>query len=303
MTKIEETKRNILRGMYRFAKELCETEIPQIYEFGHYLIDNLISKICMIVGEEEGIEFESKTKSGKIKTYDFHNLYKKILLSKYNNAPDYSKVEKLHEQRNNYQHGRLSIDHIFHQQYALEYLEKAEEIMKIIGIFGIDDEIPATNYFIKDLQNHYKNENFKENKELRIKCLDSLQNICSDLYGIDIGHFDRDSPRLISSLNFLKTFKDLIIPLGITYLEESIERSKAAFISLSKEEEGVQIFIHVNCGKSLEIILDRWQFEVGKIHKFNINGIEVQSFKDISQILECLHEKIFKNVSYESDIR
>ena len=296
MTKIEETKRNILLDMYRFAKELCESKIPQIYELGHYSIDNLISKICMIVGEEEGIKFERTTTSGKNKTYDFPDLYKKILLSKYNNAPDYSKVEKLHEQRNNYQHGRLSIDHIFHRQYALEYLEKAEKIMKIIGIFGTDNEIPATKYFTKDLQNHYRSENIEENQELQIKCLNSLHNICSYLYGIDIGHYDKDSPILISSLNFLKTYKDLIVPLGITYLEEPIERFRIWFIS-SKEEKGVKIFIHVNCEESLEIILNHWQFKVGKIHKFNIDGIEVQNFEDISQILECLRKKIVKNIS------
>ena len=275
--------------MYRFAKELCESEIPQIYEIGHYLIDNLISKICMLVGEEEGINFERTTTSRKIKTYDFPDLYKRILLSKYNNAPDYSKVEKLHEQRNNYQHGKLSIDHIFHRQYALDYLEKAEKIMKITGIFGNDIEIEATKYFTKDLQNHYKNEIIEKNQELQIQCLNSLRSICSYLYGIDIGHSDKDSPILISSLNFLKTYKDLISPLGITYLEDPIKKSTEGFFSFQK---GVKIFIHANCEKSLEFTLNRFQFEVGNIDKFNIDGKEVQSFKEISQILECLHKKI-----------
>jgi len=296
MTKIEKTKRNILLGMYSFAKELCESEIPQIYELGHYLIDNLISKICMIVGEEEGIKFERTTTSGKIKTYHFPDLYKKILLSKYNNAPDYSQVEKLHEQRNNYQHGRLSIDHIFHRQYALEYLEKTEKIMKIIGIFGTDNEIAATKYITKNLQNHYESEIIEENQELQIKCLNSLHNICSYLYGIDIGLYDKDSAILIASLNFLKNYNDLIFPLCINYLEESIERLRVGFLS-SKEEEGVKIFIHVDCEKSLEIILDLWQFKVGKIHKFNIDETELGNFEDIYQVLKCIRKKIGKNIS------
>jgi len=216
-------------------------------------------------------------------------LYKKILLSKYSNVPDYYKVEKLHEQRNNYQHGKLSIDHIFHRQYALEYLEKAERIMKIIGILGNDIEIQATKYFTKDLKNHYKSEIIEENQKLQIQCLNSLHDICSYLYGIDTGHYDKDSHILISSLNFLKTYRDLIVPLGITYLEEPIKKSTEGFFSFQK---GVKIFIHVNCEKSLEITLNRFQFEVGNIHKFNIDGIEVQDFKDISQIFKCLHKKI-----------
>jgi len=97
-----------------------------------------------------------------------------------------------------------------------------------------------------------------------------------------------------SSLNFLKTYKDLIFPLGITYLEEPIKKSTEGFFSF---KEGVKIFIQVNCEKSLEIMVNRFQFEVGNIHKFNIDGIKVQNFEDISHILKCLHKKIVKNIS------
>lgn len=278
--------------LFRFAKEFCESEIPQIYEVGHYLIDNLISKISMLVGEEEDINFERITKSGKIKTYNFPDLYKKILVLKYNRIPDYSEVEKLHEQRNNYQHGKLSIDHIFHRQYALDYLEKAEKIMKIMGIFGNETEIKATEYFTKVFQNHHKSEIIEKNQELQILCVDSLQIICSHLYGIDIGQYNKDSPDLISSLNFLKDHKDLISPLGITYMEEPIKKSAEGVFSFQK---GVKIFIHANCEKSLTITLNRFKFEVGNINKFDFDGKEVQSFNDISLILECLLKRIVKN--------
>ncbi|MFW9897563.1 MAG: hypothetical protein ACFFD7_17290, partial [Candidatus Thorarchaeota archaeon] len=65
------TKRKILIDMLCFAKEFSESKLPQIYELGHYLIDNFISKVCILVGEEEGITFERITKSGKVKTFDF----------------------------------------------------------------------------------------------------------------------------------------------------------------------------------------------------------------------------------------
>ncbi|MFW9897562.1 MAG: hypothetical protein ACFFD7_17285, partial [Candidatus Thorarchaeota archaeon] len=76
-------------------------------------------------------------------------LYKEVLLVKYPKVPKYEKIEKLHNQRNNYQHGKLSIDHIFHNQYALDYLGLAKDIIKTIDIIETEEDIKSTSYLLK----------------------------------------------------------------------------------------------------------------------------------------------------------
>ena len=288
--KIKDTERKILIDMYRLAKELSNKETPRLYELGHYLTDNLISKICMIIAIENNRTFIKKTYDGKEKSLSFYKLYNNILKEIYPDVPDYGKIKSLHRERNIYQHEYSSITHHPNKQYALDYIEKAKEIMVATGIIDIKDEIKATKYFRKN----DKDEVIKNKQEIHVKCLNSLRDICSYIYGISVGRTDLDSSIVISSLNLLKTHKNLILPLDITYLEESIKESNEGLFSF---REGVKIFIRVNCQKSLEIVLNRFQFKVGKIQKFNIDGREVQNFEDISQILECLHSKIIKNTS------
>lgn len=150
MTNIDSTKRRILFEMFRFTKELSESKIPQLYELGHYLTDNLISKISMLVGQESGIEFEYTTKSGKIRTRDFKWLYEEILHKVYPLVPDFSRVERLHDQRNTYQHDSFAIDHHFNQQYALDYVVLAEKILLNSGIIEGNVKITTTNFIGKE---------------------------------------------------------------------------------------------------------------------------------------------------------
>lgn len=170
----------------------------------------------------------------------------------------------------------------------LEFIKKKlglkSKIIKKKSILGNDIEIQAT----KDLKNHFKSEIIEENQEVQIKCVNSLHTLCSYLYGIEVGHYDKDSQKVISSLNLLKTYKDLILPLGITYLDEPTKITTGMFAFV----EGVKIFVNANCERSIEIILDLFQFKIVTIHKFHIDGREFQDFEDISQILECLRKKI-----------
>jgi len=115
---IKEIERKIIRNMFSFAKELCNSNIPQFYELGHYLTDNLISKICINIAIENDLNFTKETKSGKMNTYSFYKLYNKILKFKYRNIPDYKRVEALHNERNIYQHGDTSITHHFNKEFA-----------------------------------------------------------------------------------------------------------------------------------------------------------------------------------------
>ena len=131
------------------------------------------------------------------------------------------------------------------------------------------------------------NETKNKNKEIQRKCIDSLHTLCSYLYGIEVGHYDEDSSMIISSLHLLRTYKDLILPLGITYWEKPTK-----IIREFRVKEGIKIFIHVDCKRSLVIKLDLFQFKVVKIHKHQIDGRDFQDFKEVSKILECIHKRI-----------
>ncbi len=286
--KIQKTKRKILINMYQFAKELSSSDNPQLYELGHYLTDNVISKICMLVAMENNKAFTKKKPNEKEQSFSFHKLYNSVLKEVYPSVPDYKEIESLHDERNIYQHEARSITHHFNRQYALDYLEKVKEIMIATNMLDSNSEIEATNYFLKDNKALPDNETKKRNKEIQKMCIDSLQNLCSYLYTIDLGHYDKDASIVISSLNMLKTYKALIIPLGITYSEKPMK----ILIELFVRKEGDKIFIHVNCERSLEIVLDIVQFKIVKIHKYHMDGREVQDFKVISQILECLNKRI-----------
>ncbi len=274
--------------MYQFAKELSNSDNPQLYELGHYLTDNIISKICILVAIENNKKFTKKAHSGKELSLPFRKLYIGVLKEIYPSVPDYKEIERLHDERNIYQHEAWSIHYHFNRQYALDYLEKVKAIMIATNILDINSKIEATKYFSEDNKALPDNETKKKNKEIQKRCINSLGTLCSYLYGIDIEYYDKDSSMVISSLNLLKTYKDQILPLGITYLDEPTKITTELF----QHKEGVKIFIQVKCESNLDILLDLFQFKIVKIHKYHIDGRNFQDFKEISQILECIRKKI-----------
>ena len=74
--------------MYQFAKELSNSDNPQLYELGHYLTDNIISKICMLIAIENNQKFTRKTPNGKELSLPFRKLYKSVLKKIYPSVPD-----------------------------------------------------------------------------------------------------------------------------------------------------------------------------------------------------------------------
>jgi hypothetical protein len=149
-----ENEKKILIEMFQFAKEFSYSEIPKLYELGHYLTDNLLSKVCMVVGNENGIAFEYTTRTGNIRTHDLKWLYNNILEVVYHQQqlPDYdNEIKDLHEQRNNYQHGYLSIISHFNKQYAIDYNNKVEKVFDQIGFFRKPSDKKLTNYLKSNL--------------------------------------------------------------------------------------------------------------------------------------------------------
>lgn len=140
--RVRETERSILIEMYQFALELSNAEIPKLYELGHYLADNLISKICMVVAQECDPNFTPAHYENK----RFPVLFRDTIGQYYPNALHYSDIEQLHTQRNWYQHKIWSIPHHFNRQYALDYILKVKQIMISIRIISPNDEIQPSNY-------------------------------------------------------------------------------------------------------------------------------------------------------------
>ena len=141
-SRVRQTERRILIEMYQFALELSNSEIPKLYELGHYLADNLISKICMVVAQECDNNFSAPNYENK----SFPVLYRDTIELYYQNALNYSDIEHLHIQRNWYQHKVWSIDHHVNRQFALDYILKVKEILISIGIISPGDDVQPSTY-------------------------------------------------------------------------------------------------------------------------------------------------------------
>ena len=94
-----------LKKMISLAKNLAKNEIPIIYELGHYLADNVLSKVCMVAmaqNNRKDLIFENK-KDGR--TCDFPILYKNMQQTFYQNLKSYEEiVQDFHIERSIYQH-------------------------------------------------------------------------------------------------------------------------------------------------------------------------------------------------------
>ncbi len=136
--------------IYKLALEFSKSNIHIFNELSHYLIDNLISKICIFLALENGLPYSTISSKGKKKTYDFPRLYKDILSKLYHNIPDYDKeIQSLHDLRNIFQHGSESIRMGIRPQYVIEYVRLAEKILKEIRAIDQSETIESSN-FIKE---------------------------------------------------------------------------------------------------------------------------------------------------------
>ncbi len=284
-------ERNIIKKMFSFAKELCNSDNPQFYELGHYLTDNLISKICIIIAIENGLNFTRKNKSSRSITYSFYDLYNKVLKSKSPNIPDFKRLEALHNQRNIYQHGQSSISHHFNKEYAQQYIEIAEEILNEVQFINKNENITPSNYLNPIRKDKFEAQKLVKEKDTKIQCINALQEICSHIYNSSFRPRNKFTGAIISALDLIKTHKVLLQSLGVSYLERNIIKI-TDFIFFKNKKEVTRILINVNCNQNLEIIIDIQNFGIDKIMKFAFDDNPIQDFKTISNILECLSSRI-----------
>ncbi len=144
---IESYKRTV-KKMVSLAKTLIKNEIPVIYELGHYLADNVLSKVSMIILAEKNrvdLIFENG-ESGR--TVDFPALYKNMQQNYFPNILEYDDlVKEHHADRSMYQHRFESLKMTIRQPEAEKYVDFVIEVMRKTGILGKNELLPYINLF------------------------------------------------------------------------------------------------------------------------------------------------------------
>ncbi|HEC37312.1 hypothetical protein LCGC14_0474000 [marine sediment metagenome] len=141
------TEYEVFINLYKLALEFSKSNELVLSELSHYLVDNLISKICIFTAQENSLTYQTISRKGNKKTFDFPKLYKEILSPLYPNVPHYDKeIKKLHAQRNLFQHGSESITLGIRPEFAIEYVRLTEIILKEVGIIEKDKIVEPTNF-------------------------------------------------------------------------------------------------------------------------------------------------------------
>jgi len=135
-----------VKKMISLASTLIKNEIPEIYELGHYLADNVLSKVSMIIlAEKKRPDLIFKNRKGG-RTLDFPDLYKNMQQNYFSNIKEYEDVAKeYHADRSIYQHRFESLKMTIRQPEAEKYVDFVIEVMRNTGILGKNESLPYIN--------------------------------------------------------------------------------------------------------------------------------------------------------------
>ena len=139
------TEDKILVKMLRLAKELSNSNEHLLWELGHYLADNIISKLALMVckdKEKQGDKINYKNKNGMVKNFKW--MYNNILKNYFPDLPSYNELKDKHRDRNIFQHEYDSIHFGIRKEISIDYVIITETIIKKLNI--IDQDINPTNY-------------------------------------------------------------------------------------------------------------------------------------------------------------
>ncbi len=136
---MDSVAREVFNNQLAIAKQLYSSSSGTLKELAHYIIDNLITKICIQLGIERNKNLIYKPiRPGKpLKTKDFPELLKDILFTQ--DATLKSKYEvdltTRHAERNFFQHHEENIQLLIRPENVKSYIKIAENIMKELGIY------------------------------------------------------------------------------------------------------------------------------------------------------------------------
>ncbi len=148
----KEIRIQTIKRMLSVAKSLATNETSEIYELAHYIADNALNKICMLVGIESNKALVYKNPKDKRKTTRrFNLLYKDILEQNYN-VPQYDDlIKNYHRDRNTYNHEIGSLDSTMRKPIAENYIKCVEDIMRKVGFLKQDEIIEPFSLTLVDL--------------------------------------------------------------------------------------------------------------------------------------------------------
>ena len=167
-----------IKPLLRYALALSESLIPEMYELGHYLADNILAKVCFAVAVDKGEEQQVYTSSGWTKSLP--KLYKDHLKPHYAQVPNYNPdIKKFHKDRNVYQHEIESFDRTMRQPRAKAYVNLVEDIMRIVGIINSGVTIQPASLLSSIRAFDYSKQQIKA-KELKYQRLYDLFKVSID---------------------------------------------------------------------------------------------------------------------------
>ena len=173
MAKIDNNARiQTLKRMLSVAKALVENESNEIFELAHHIADNVLNKICMLVGIEKNGEnsIYDFLPDRRQRTKDFNILYKTILEKYYPNVPKYNDIiRKYHRNRNTYNHDIISLDFSIRKPLAINYIKCVEDILKKVGYLGNETINPSSlisNTLLTDLHSSHNKQLVQKFKKL-----------------------------------------------------------------------------------------------------------------------------------------
>lgn len=219
MTKTDNNARiQTLKRMLSVAKKLVENESNEIFELAHHIADNVLIKICMLVGiEKKGEEFiyEDSSYGGHKRTKTFNVLYKNILEKYYNKVPKYNDlIKNFHRKRNTYNHDIISLDFSIRKPLAMDYIECIENIMREVGYLGKGELIEPSGLISNVLSMDL---NISQKKQLEQK----FKNLCNRLALKNPNHIIIDVKTLVEDIGKI----DLGKILRMEYIIDSKERT------------------------------------------------------------------------------
>lgn len=242
---VDENKHRIetLKRMLAVGKSLIKSEISEVYELGHYIADNVLSKVCMLIGLKENRKELVYTNKSENHTKTFPKLYRGILEHFYD-VPKYTIVEKFHRDRSVYQHGIEHLDvKTIKKPLAIEYISFVEKIMKIVGYLGKDDVInpisiiSSNMYNAGDRQRNILEEKFRKLYNRLVS--DDLEHIYSDI-SVFLDDIGRKNLKEILKMDYRKRTGSYGDSMLIEYQKWDLRLNDAyrPSLSISKHNEG-----------------------------------------------------------------
>ncbi len=230
----------VIKEMFAIAKEFSEHENNYIYELSHYLSDNIITKIALIIAKKYNLQYKRRNREGNLRTYNFPKLYKDVLKNKFPNLPDYNlTISQLHNDRNIYQHGEESLRLGIRKEIAKKYVDIVEEILIETKIIGKKNQIKSASILkkkeenyerkIKELEEAVKKndldfikrkipsliknypQNYLQITSLRssfLRCYEAIKNLCYLKFELEESKTVKYKEEIDKLLNLLDRYKD-----------------------------------------------------------------------------------------------